>query len=117
VIADTPDDYASWAARQRAPAAEPASAVAQRGAELFVQKSCAMCHAIEGTTAQGRHAPNLTHVASRMTIGAGTLENSVSNRAAWILDPQQFKPGANMPAQNMAPDELAAINAYLGTLQ
>jgi cytochrome c oxidase subunit 2 len=117
VIADAADDYAYWAARQRAPAAKPASPQAQRGQELFVQKSCALCHAIDGTIAQGRHAPNLTHVASRMTIGAGTLENNVGNRAAWILDPQQFKPGANMPAQNMAPDELSAINAYLGTLQ
>jgi cytochrome c oxidase subunit 2 len=117
VIADTPNDFAYWAARQRAPAAKPASALAQQGAELFLQKSCAMCHAIDGTGAQGRNAPNLTHVASRMTIGAGTLANSVTNRAAWILDPQQFKPGANMPSQNMAPDELAAINAYLGTLQ
>jgi cytochrome c oxidase subunit 2 len=117
VVADTPDDYEQWAARQRSPAATPVSDEAKRGRDLFVAKSCAMCHAIGGTPAQGRHAPDLTHVASRMTLGAGTLENTPSWRAAWILDPQQFKPGANMPSQNMAPDELAAINAYLGTLQ
>jgi cytochrome c oxidase subunit II len=117
VVADTVDDYASWAARQRTPAALPASAEARHGQDLFLQKSCALCHAIDGTPAQGRHAPDLTHVASRMTIGAGTLENIATNRAAWILDPQQFKPGAKMPAQNMAADELAAINAYLETLR
>jgi len=117
VIADAPDDYERWAAQQRRPAATPATAEQTRGRDLFVRRNCAMCHAIDGTSAQGRHAPNLTHVASRMTIGAGTLENDTARRAAWILDPQQFKPGATMPAQNLPPDELLALNAYLGSLQ
>jgi len=117
VIADAPDDYERWAAQQRRPAATPATAEQTRGRDLFVRRNCAMCHAIDGTSAQGRHAPNLTHVASRMTIGAGTLENDTARRAAWILDPQQFKPGATMPAQNLPPDELFALNAYLGSLQ
>jgi cytochrome c oxidase subunit 2 len=117
VVAEAPDAYARWAARQRLPAAAPASAQAQRGQELFVARSCAMCHAIEGTAAQARHAPNLTHVASRMTLGAGTLENTAANRQAWILDPQHFKPGTKMPSQNLRAGEVLAINAYLGTLE
>jgi cytochrome c oxidase subunit 2 len=117
VVADAPVDYVQWTTRQRAPARAPVTAEEQRGRDLFLRKSCAMCHAIDGTPAQGRHAPNLTHIASRMTIGAGTLENTVTRRAAWILDPQQFKPGTKMPAENMRPDDLAAINAYLGSLQ
>ena len=117
VIADAPDDYARWADRQRAPAAEPSSDEARRGRDLFLARSCAMCHAINGTSAQARHAPDLTHVASRMTLGAGALENTSSNREAWILDPQQFKPGTNMPPQNIAPQDLAALSAYLASLQ
>jgi len=117
VIADAPDDYARWADRQRAPAAEPSSDEARRGRALFLARSCAMCHAINGTSAQARHAPDLTHVASRMTLGAGALENTSSNREAWILDPQQFKPGTNMPPQNIAPQDLAALSAYLASLQ
>jgi cytochrome c oxidase subunit II len=116
VVADPPAEYERWAMRQRAPARTPTTGEAQRGAELFLQKSCAMCHAVNGTPAQGRHAPDLTHVASRMTIAAGTLENSAANREAWILDPQHFKPGAKMPSQNLQPDEIAALGAYLGTL-
>ena len=116
VIADAPEDYARWAVQQRKPAPAPVTAEQARGRDLFVAKSCAMCHAINGTPAQARNAPDLTHVASRMTIGAGTLENSASTRAAWILDPQQFKPGTNMPAESLAPEELAALNAYLGSL-
>ena len=117
VVADAPDVYAQWAAQQREPAAAPVTPLQVRGRDLFVSRSCAMCHAIGGTTAQARNAPDLTHVASRMTIGAGTLGNTPSMRAAWILDPQQFKPGANMPAQSFAPEELAALNAYLGSLK
>jgi cytochrome c oxidase subunit 2 len=117
VVADPPNDYADWAARQRAPAAAPTSDEAKRGHDVFLRRSCAMCHAIDGTPAQGRHAPNLTHVASRMTLGSGTLENTAANRAAWILDPQHFKPGANMPPQNLPPDEILALDAYLGTLR
>jgi len=117
VIADPPEEYAQWAARQRSPAPMPASDEAKRGHDLFLARSCAMCHAIGGTPAQARHAPDLTHVASRMTLGAGALENTPSKRAAWILDPQQFKPGTKMPPENLAPQELAALNAYLGSLQ
>jgi len=117
VVADRPDDYARWAERQRAPAPQPSSDEARRGRDLFLAGSCALCHAINGTSAQARHAPDLTHVASRMTIGAGALENTPSNREAWILDPQQFKPGTKMPSENIAPQDLAALNAYLGSLQ
>jgi cytochrome c oxidase subunit II len=117
VVADAPGDYERWAQLQHAPAADPVTAEQKRGRDLFLSRSCAMCHAINGTSAQARHAPDLTHVASRMTIAAGTLENTASRRAAWILDPQQFKPGANMPAENLPPEELAALNAYLGALQ
>ena len=117
VVADRPDDYAYWEARQRAPAAAPTSAEARRGHDLFLQRSCAMCHAIEGTSAQARHAPDLTHVASRTTIASGTLANTPANREAWILDPQHFKPGARMPSENLPPAEIAALNAYLGTLE
>ena len=117
VVADAPDVYAQWAAQQREPAAAPVTPLQVRGRDLFVSRSCAMCHAIAGTTAQARNAPDLTHVASRMTIGAGTLGNTPITRAAWILDPQQFKPGANMPAQSFAPEELAALNSYLGSLK
>jgi cytochrome c oxidase subunit 2 len=76
-----------------------------------------MCHTVKGTQAQGRHGPDLTHLASRLRIGAGTLPNNKTTRAEWIADPQQFKPGVNMPPHSFAPQDLAAINAFLGSLQ
>jgi cytochrome c oxidase subunit 2 len=117
VIADEPADFERWADGQRQPATTPASEEARRGMELFVGSTCAMCHTVAGTRAQGRHAPDLTHVASRSTIGAGVLANNAGMRAAWITNPQAIKPGVNMPPHAFAPRDLDAINAFLGTLK
>ena len=117
VVADPPDRYQAWLQAQRQPAAEPTEAQALRGKELFQSKSCAMCHAVQGTLAQGGHAPDLTHLGSRQTLAAGTLANTPQQLAAWIADPQKFKPGTNMPATPLSPQDLQAVVAYLGTLR
>ena len=76
-----------------------------------------MCHTIAGTAAKGRRAPDLTHVGSRSSLAAGTLENTAAARAHWIADPQYYKPGVDMPPLAAAPTDLVAISAYLGSLQ
>ncbi len=117
VVAETPANYDRWLAAQRQPAKAPLTAQQQRGLELVERTSCAMCHAIEGTRARGRRAPDLTHLASRSWLGAGTLPNTPEARAEWIAHPQKFKPGVNMPALDAAPEDRAAISAYLGSLR
>jgi cytochrome c oxidase subunit 2 len=76
-----------------------------------------MCHAISGTSAGSHFGPDLTHLASRRTIAAGTLPNNEGNLAAWILDPQSIKPGTKMPASQLDPKSLRALVAYLRTLK
>jgi cytochrome c oxidase subunit 2 len=117
VVADGPADYERWLAAQREPAREPSTAQEQRGRDLVEQASCAMCHTISGTAARGRRAPDLTHVGSRAWLAAGTLPNTAASRAQWIADPQQYKPGVDMPPLAAAPADLVAISAYLGSLQ
>lgn len=117
VIAEPPAQYEAWVQGQRAPAAEPQGAQAVRGKELFQSASCAMCHAIQGTVANAQHAPDLTHVASRQTLAAGTLPNTAQDLASWIRDPQKHKPGTNMPATPLSTEDLAALVAYLGGLK
>lgn len=117
VHADAPADYETWRRQQQQPAAEPSDPQAQRGKMLFQSIQCAMCHAVQGTIAQGQMAPDLTHLASRRTIAAGTLPNTPANLAAWIADPQKHKPGVNMPPNPMSGADLAALVAYLGTLK
>jgi len=91
--------------------------MARRGQEVFVTSPCVMCHTIGGTTAGSRIGPDLTHVASRRTLAAGTLPNTRGNLFAWIIDPQAVKPGAKMPAAALGPQDLAAVVAYLETLR
>jgi cytochrome c oxidase subunit 2 len=118
VIAEPDDQFQQWAAAQRQPAPEPTDAKAQRGKQVFQSSSCAMCHAIDGADFAGaQHAPDLTHVASRQTLAAGTLKNTREDMAAWIRNPQQFKPGTAMPATPLSQEDLDAIVAYLGGLK
>ena len=112
------DDYESWAQAQRASAAEPKTDEQKRGRELFVTGTCAMCHAIQGTAAHGRRAPDLTHFASRKTLAAGAVPNTPGYLAGWIIDPHSIKPGVNMPAHaTLSASDLQALVAYLGTLK
>ena len=76
-----------------------------------------MCHTVAGTAAGGRTAPDLTHVATRSTIAAGTAPNTTGYLAGWIADPQHLKPGAKMPSTGLSADELQAVLAYLETLR
>ncbi|SAL77380.1 cytochrome c, monohem [Caballeronia terrestris] len=117
VVADPPADYNAWAARQREGARAPSSDLEAHGQQLFMMGTCARCHAIEGTSATGRLGPDLTHLASRRTLAAGTLTNDRESLAHWITDPRALKPAAMMPPTHLAPADLQALVAYLGTLQ
>jgi cytochrome c oxidase subunit 2 len=117
VVAEPPERYAAWAAAQRRTASDPTDEQPVRGREIFMRSSCAMCHAVDGTTAQAVRGPNLTHVASRGTLAAGALANTPEDLKRWIADPQQIKPGTYMPATRLAPEEMDALVGYLRTLR
>jgi cytochrome c oxidase subunit II len=117
VLAQPPAQYEAWLERQRANAPEPANAEQARGREVFMKGTCVMCHAIQGTQAGGKTAPDLTHVGSRATLAAGTLQNTPQNLAAWIRDPHAFKPGVNMPANPLPAEDLQSLVAYLVALK
>ena len=117
VIAEDDLAFETWAEAQRQPAAGPTDPVALRGQEVFLGAQCSLCHTIRGTNAYARVAPDLTHIASRRTLGAGTLRNTRGNLAGWIVDPQHVKPGNFMPPTNLAGDDLQALLAYLEGLR
>jgi cytochrome c oxidase subunit II len=117
VIAEPPDSFRTWLARQRDTAMTPTDELTRRGQEVFLASTCPMCHAISGTPAGSRIGPDLTHLASRKTIAAGTLPNTRGNLAGWIVNPQQIKPGTKMPANQLDPADLQALLAYLETLK
>jgi cytochrome c oxidase subunit 2 len=117
VIAEPPAEFARWIAHQRAPAAPPANAEAARGLHVFTGAPCVLCHAIAGTTAGGRLGPELTHFASRTTLGAGATRNTPDALDAWIRDPHRVKPGTHMPATTLVPADQRALLAYLEGLR
>lgn len=117
IVAEPLEEYRRWAAQQKQPAQEPTDTLAQRGGKVFMAGPCAMCHSINGTSAGSNAGPDLTHLASRRTIAAGTLPNTRGNLAGWILDPQTIKPGANMPPNMLKPKDLDALLAYLQGLK
>jgi cytochrome c oxidase subunit 2 len=116
VVVEPPDQFQAWMERQLQPAAAPTDPVKQRGQTAFLN-ACVHCHAISGTVANAQVAPDLTHLASRLTIAAGTLPNNKGNLAGWIADPQSIKPGTHMPAVPLKTDDMEPLLAYLGSLQ
>jgi cytochrome c oxidase subunit 2 len=79
--------------------------------------SCVLCHTVQGTLVAGKVAPDLTHIASRQTIAAGTLPNTPGHLAAWIIDLQHIKPVSKMPQCHLSPDDLQALLSYLQSLK
>ncbi|SDE17910.1 cytochrome c oxidase subunit II [Paraburkholderia lycopersici] len=116
VVAQAPADFARWLAAQQKPAASAQSGAAQRGEQRFAAR-CAGCHTVRGTQAAGEQAPDLTHLASRRLIAAGTLANTPANRLDWVAHAQQIKPESLMPDIALTPAEASDLGAWLDTLQ
>lgn len=117
VVAEPKEKFAEWIDHQRTPSVPPSDSLAVAGQLVFETGPCATCHSIAGTRAAARVGPDLTHLQSRSTIAAGTLENTRGNLAGWIVDPQAIKPGAKMPTNQIEPKNLQALLAYLETLK
>jgi cytochrome c oxidase subunit 2 len=117
VVAEPMDRFLEWIRNQRQPAMEPATDEQRRGRDLFMQSTCVTCHTIRGTHAGSRVGPDLTHVGSRMTIGAGTLPNTREHLQQWVTNPQQVKPGIRMPPSPLSRDDLELVVSYLRSLR
>ncbi|MFO1267388.1 MAG: cytochrome c oxidase subunit II [Rubrivivax sp.] len=127
VVAREPAAFDRWLAAQREPAAAalredatPAADKAARGRAAFVASGCVTCHRIGGVGGGGTptRGPDLTHVASRQTIGAGTRANSEAALREWIAGVQHAKPGARMPSfAHLDAATLDALAAYLWSLR
>jgi cytochrome c oxidase subunit 2 len=116
VVAQERPAFDAWMRAQLADAAAPAEQAALRGEQVF-QERCSVCHAVRGSAAGGNLGPDLTHLMSRATIGAGALANNIGNLEGWIANAQAIKPGSRMPPQDLSPEELHAVSAYLQTLK
>ena len=86
------------------------------GRRVFNATACINCHAIAGTSAEGRFGPDLTHLMSRETIASGIALNNAAELRQWVQNPAAIKPGSLMPSMNLTDKELDEVTAYLLTL-
>ncbi len=117
VTVESPAAFQAWWSAQLASAKPAGGAQAMAGQQIVTSGACAVCHAIAGTNASAQVAPDLTHVASRRSIAAGTLPMSQANLASWVGDPQGHKPGSNMPRIPLSRAQLDAVATYLASLK
>jgi cytochrome c oxidase subunit 2 len=111
-------DFDVWLKRQQTMAQSPTHPLAMRGQELFMSNGCGACHAVRGTPADGVIGPDLTHVGSRLSLGAGILPNDPEAFLKWMARTEDVKPGVHMPHFGMLPPEdLRALAAYLDGLE
>jgi cytochrome c oxidase subunit 2 len=127
VIVETEAEFENWIAGMKGSAETEPGSAAERGRDVFMQSSCIACHTIEGTNARGVLGPSLTRMGARTTLGAGLLDNTQENIAAWIRDPAAFKPGVLMPGTaeaggglpptGLSEEQVEAVAAYLFSLR
>ena len=100
------------------------------GAQLFMTRGgCVQCHTVKGAidangferAGSGILGPNLTHVGSRKSIGAGILDNrlpnddtidpdtQLENLFSWIYHSEKHKPGNKMYTQIQANIEIQKL--------
>jgi cytochrome c oxidase subunit 2 len=133
VYVDTPDEFERWLELQqkdRWPEKDDPRLRDERvraGERAFLAQSCVNCHAVRGTPAEGKYAPDLTHLMSRRTLASGMIANDPEDRPlddldgsklrAWVADPQKIKPGCLMPAFGLDNRERDDLVRYLLTLR
>jgi cytochrome c oxidase subunit 2 len=117
VIAQTPAQFRTWLAHEAKPA-QPQQGAPSPGFLAFnAEDACSGCHRVRGTNAHGDVGPDLTHVASRLTLAAGTIPNRPADLLEWIRDPQHVKPGARMPNLDLSDEQFRQIAAYVERLK
>lgn len=79
----------------------------KQGRRLFFERACYTCHAIAGTS-YGSVGPELTNV------GRKRRYDYIRHK---IEDPQATNPTSTMPKQNLAPEQVLALTAFLKAQQ
>lgn len=116
VVADQPADFDRWLTTQRTAVPAAFAGGHAEGMKLFTDNACGGCHTVNGMST-GKAAPDLTHIGSRSTIGAGVLPNSADNMTRWMTNPQDYKPGSLMPNFHFTQEQARQISAFLMDLK
>ncbi len=115
VYVHTPEEFERWAANQQRTSVQDPGV--HEGRKVFQQTACINCHTVRGTVATGQFGPDLTHLMSRQTLGAGVARIDRANLTDWVQNPAHLKPGARMPAMGLDDKKLDQLVSYLLTLK
>jgi cytochrome c oxidase subunit 2 len=110
-------EYAKFVEDSRKPSKIPSTPEERKGQDVFLNSPCPLCHTIQGTPANGKTGPDLTHFASRRSIAAGSYVNNRGFLGGWILDAQHLKPGSYMPSMTLEKGDLQPLITYLESLR
>jgi cytochrome c oxidase subunit 2 len=116
VYVDTPEQFQAWVKNQQSPIPQLTGQAAQ-GEQEFLKGACVGCHTIDGTTAQGKVGPNLTHLGSRFIYAGGVGINTYESMATWLANPQAVKPGTLMPNLHLSQSQIDDIVTFLVNLK
>ena len=118
VVAEPAEAFNAWLAAQAGPAVKTEATDLARGQQVFLAQRCNACHTVRGVAEESALGPDLTHVGSRLYLGAGTLPNQRGNVAHWVANTQTIKPGAHMPSSpELDATALQALAAWLEQLK
>ncbi|HET9237578.1 MAG TPA: cytochrome c oxidase subunit II [Oligoflexus sp.] len=117
VIALPPDEFAAWTTKKQNAGVEVHDPILQQGQRAFLNEGCGECHTIRGTAAQGKVGPDLTHIGSRSSLGAGVVANNYGSLAGWVANPQALKPGNHMPPSYVQAEDYHPLITYLMSLE
>jgi cytochrome c oxidase subunit 2 len=114
-VAMLPEDFDQWLVNERGDAKVR---IDDPGAQTFLANGCGGCHSVRGTPANGVIGPDLTHIGSRLSIGAGILAADHAGFQQWLSRHQQIKPENLMPAYGILSEaEVAVLATYLVELK
>jgi cytochrome c oxidase subunit 2 len=113
IIVQPADSFAAWYANEM----KDAVPTPAPGFAVYRNAACSYCHTIRGAAPGGVVAPDLTHLATRTTLAAGTLPNRRDDLAGWVANAQGPKPGNHMPANLVSGDDLNVLIDYLMSLK
>jgi len=107
--------FESWLEAESAPAV-PLSQ--HPGRQVYLSTGCGACHQVRGQIGPGGSGPDLTHVGSRLSLGAGILPNDTEAFERWMARHPFIKPGNRMPAFGFLSDlERRQLARYLDALE
>jgi len=114
VVAMAPEEFDRWLDTL----ARPANETNPAGRASFAAQGCDGCHAVRGHFEESSIGPDLTHFASRRSLGAGAAPLQRAELEAFVRDPSVLKPGALMPSfRDMSRNDAEALLDYLMELR